>query len=294
MWPFGGRFFPGTNLQDLNLDWIVQRVRDLSRGIIAPFINSVNQHWMVWDTDAETFVDSGVSAAGEGTGPQGEPGKSPIIGSNGNWYTWDQTTQAYTDTGIAAQGPEGPEGPDGSPGLKNEMLALVVTGDRINSAAANGQYVAVVNSTISGVVDGMYKAAKAIPVNTALDNTYFAAIQNGALNDLQTVSQYSLSIAQDVPGITLVRHHVTKYGKVVTMSLIFRFTADFPTGSATTIIRLPDEIIPAIAYEGTALVTEAFKPLLFNIATSGNLELTVTEAFSAQQTGRLSASYITN
>lgn len=116
MWPFGGRFFPGTNLQDLNLDWIVQRVRDLSRGIIAPFINSANLHWMVWDTDAETFVDSGVSAAGEGTGPQGEPGKSPIIGGNGDWYVWDPETSAYVDSGVHAQGDVGPVGPVGPQG----------------------------------------------------------------------------------------------------------------------------------------------------------------------------------
>ena len=111
MIPFFSRMFPGTNLQDLNLDWIVRRIMELSKGIIAPWINSQNQHWMVYDTAAETFVDSGVSAAGEGTGPQGEPGKSPVIGNNGNWYTWDTTTQAYTDTGTHAEGPEGPEGP---------------------------------------------------------------------------------------------------------------------------------------------------------------------------------------
>ena len=111
MIPFFSRMFPGTNLQDLNLDWIVRRIMELSKGIIAPWINAQNQHWMVYDTAAETFVDSGVSAAGEGTGPQGEPGKSPVIGSNGNWYTWDTTTQAYTDTGIHAEGPEGPAGP---------------------------------------------------------------------------------------------------------------------------------------------------------------------------------------
>lgn len=138
MWPFGGRFFPGTNLQDLNLDWLVQRVRDLSRGIIAPFINSANQHWMVWDTDAEIFVDSGVSAAGEGTGPQGEPGKSPIIGSNGNWYTWDPETQAYTDTGIRAQGPTGPTGPEGPAGPRtdNNLLVNWYFADPVNQRVA--------------------------------------------------------------------------------------------------------------------------------------------------------------
>lgn len=121
MIPFFSRMFPGTNLQDLNLDWIVRRIMELSKGIIAPWINAQNQHWMVYDTAAETFVDSGVSAAGEGTGPQGEPGRSPVIGSNGNWYTWDTTTQAYTDTGTHAEGPEGPAGPEG-PRAGNNLL----------------------------------------------------------------------------------------------------------------------------------------------------------------------------
>lgn len=127
MGPFGGRSFPGTNLQDLNLDWIIQRVKALSTGIIAPYINTTNYHWMVYDTEAETFVDSGVSAAGEGTGPQGEPGKSPIIGSNGNWYVWDTDTEAFVDTGISAQGPAGPIGPTGpqgerGPGVNRNIL----------------------------------------------------------------------------------------------------------------------------------------------------------------------------
>ena len=120
MIPFFSRMFPGTNLQDLNLDWIIRRVMELSKSIIAPWINPQNYHWMVYDTAAETFVDSGVSAAGEGTGPQGEPGKSPIIGSNGNWYVWDLETEAYTDTGTAAEGPAGPAGPAGPEGPQGE------------------------------------------------------------------------------------------------------------------------------------------------------------------------------
>lgn len=125
MIPFFSRMFPGTNLQDLNLDWIIRRIVELSKGIIAPWINPQNYHWMVFDTTAETFVDSGVSAAGEGTGPQGEPGKSPIIGSNGNWYTWNTETEAYTDTGIAAEGPAGPAGPAGPQGPQGERGAGV-------------------------------------------------------------------------------------------------------------------------------------------------------------------------
>ena len=110
-WPFGGNAFPGTNLQDLNLDWIVKRVKELSKGIIAPWINPGNYNWMVYDTDTEQFVDSGVSAAGDGVGPagpqgppgpRGDPGKSPVIGSNGNWYVYDINSEAYVDTGTPA------------------------------------------------------------------------------------------------------------------------------------------------------------------------------------------------
>lgn len=153
MIPFFSRMFPSTNLQDINLDWIIHRVMELSKSIIAPWINPQNYHWMVYDTAAEAFVDSGVSAAGEGTGPQGEPGKSPVIGANGHWYTWNTDTEAYTDTGIAAEGPEGPEGPEGQegpqgergPGVNQNLLDNSYFINPVNqrgqsSVSGNGQY----------------------------------------------------------------------------------------------------------------------------------------------------------
>lgn len=66
--------------------------------------------WLVWDANAEAYVDTGLPARGEkggkgDKGDSGEPGKngtngiSPHIGANGNWFVGD------TDTGIAARGP---------------------------------------------------------------------------------------------------------------------------------------------------------------------------------------------
>lgn len=105
-WPFGGgRWFPGTNLQDLNLDWIIRRVRDLSKGIIAPWINTQNYHWMVYDVEQEEFVDSGVSAAGEGVGPPGPQGPA---------------------------GPTGPQGPAGPQGEKGDTGEGVPAGGAVN------------------------------------------------------------------------------------------------------------------------------------------------------------------
>lgn len=201
MWPFGGRFFPGTNLQDLNLDWIIQRVRDLSRGIIAPFINSANKHWMVWDTDAETFVDSGVSAAGEGTGPQGEPGKSPIIGSNGNWYNWDPETEAYVDTGVPARAIGVPSGGAVGQALfksgaadyvtawqdipNNDALLAYVASPRTSVTVPAGRY--LIMRGHSTITDGLYITTQSIPANTAISAAMLSAVTSGGLNQITPV-----------------------------------------------------------------------------------------------------------
>lgn len=89
-------FFPGTNLQDLNLDWIINFVK-----MIPSRLPKFSDHhtWLVYDYSTGEFYDSG-----EPTGGAGEPGKSPIIGANGNWYTWNNSTSTYTDTGTKAQG----------------------------------------------------------------------------------------------------------------------------------------------------------------------------------------------
>lgn len=205
MIPFFSRMFPGTNLQDLNLDWICRRIMELSKGIIAPWINAQNQHWMVYDTQAETFVDSGVSAAGEGTGPQGEPGKSPVIGTNGNWYTWDPLTQAYADTGVPAQGSDGKSAyayaqDSGYTGTENqfskdlaevvdklpvESAAYKVTGSESGVSIPSGSYVEIVDSTIFGVVDGLYITADTIPAATLITSAMLTAVNNGGFNALQ-------------------------------------------------------------------------------------------------------------
>ena len=62
-------------------------------------------------------------------------------------------------------------------------IAIVVNGKRATTSATTGQFVLLVNSTISGKTDGMYTASKPIPANTDIDGTYLAAVTNGALNN---------------------------------------------------------------------------------------------------------------
>lgn len=72
----------------------------------------------------------------------------------------------------------------GLTGTLSDALAIVVDGNQAAVSATIGQYVIVKNSTISGITDGLYTAAKAIPAATTLDATYFTSVGNGGLNDV--------------------------------------------------------------------------------------------------------------
>ena len=66
-----------------------------------------------------------------------------------------------------------------------DMLGIVIDGNSTPVGAAVGQYVIVKDSTISGVTDGLYKAALPIPANTAIDDTYLNnKVDDGGLNSL--------------------------------------------------------------------------------------------------------------
>lgn len=65
-------------------------------------------------------------------------------------------------------------------------LAIVVNGNTSALGAATGQFIALKNSTITNCADGFYTAAKPIPANTPIDNTYLYSYSDGGLNKLQT------------------------------------------------------------------------------------------------------------
>ena len=65
-------------------------------------------------------------------------------------------------------------------------MAPIVNGNKCVAGASAGDYVLVRNSSITGITDGAYIAAQAIPANTAIDSTYLTAISGGALNSLNS------------------------------------------------------------------------------------------------------------
>ena len=74
--------------------------------------------------------------------------------------------------------------------IDNDLHALaksigrVVDGNKSTTGASSGQFVVLLNSTISGRTDGLYTASKAIPANTAIDSSYLTVSNDGGLNAL--------------------------------------------------------------------------------------------------------------
>ena len=115
MFPLFSRMFPSTNLQDLNLDWICRRIMELSKGIIAPWINKDTLTWMQYDTETEEYVDTGISASGV-PGPAGPQGPAGPRGPAGGVVSVNGQTGAvnlnagqvpYSDSAVYETGSTG-------------------------------------------------------------------------------------------------------------------------------------------------------------------------------------------
>lgn len=105
------KMFPGTNLQDLNLDWLIKKMKALDDAFRqwphSPKI--VNGEWYVWNEELQDWEDTGTPATGE-TGPAGPAGPRGAQGETG-------PAGPRGDPGERGPvGPQGPIGPQGMPG----------------------------------------------------------------------------------------------------------------------------------------------------------------------------------
>ena len=115
--------FPGTNLNDINLDWLIKKMKELDTAFRewphSPRIE--NGEWYVYDETTGEYVSTGVSA----TGPQGVPGPQGPQGPQGNpGEAGEQGPQGAT----GAQGPVGPQGvpgPQGAQGIPGPAPQII-------------------------------------------------------------------------------------------------------------------------------------------------------------------------
>ena len=164
-------------------------------------------------------------------------------------------------------------------------LAIVVDGKKTaySSGAAVGDYVFVKNSTITDITDGLYKAAKAIPYNTAVDKTYFTACAKGlggqvaSLNDQvasfgnikflsssNTVSSFTLS----VPSYSTHFIFMGTNGANSYCILLINATS---SGVGVTEIHKGSEItVSSSGLDVTIALSTSRTPAIFDLATRGN------------------------
>ena len=117
--------FPSTKLNDINLDWLISRMKELWEAVQewprTPIIQ--NGNWWIWDDEQEDYVDSGTAA----TGPQGIPGPQGIQGNPGpqgpQGIPGPQGIQGMTGL-TGPQGPQGVPGPPGAQGIAGTSISL--------------------------------------------------------------------------------------------------------------------------------------------------------------------------
>jgi len=197
--------------------------------------------------------DTGNTGATGSTGPAGPTGPGvPNGGDAGDMLVKNSGTNQ--DTKWIA------------PGTLTEIvnlqnaLGIVVDGKQSAVNAAIGQYVILKNSTITGVTDGLYKAAKAIPASTDIDSTYLTVVSGGGLNSLNdsianmnVTSRSGLTINTDKFAGS---GSVYKLGKLCIVSFCVRSTDSIP--SSTLIATVPSGYRPSA--EVKPLVVEYDRP----------------------------------
>jgi len=96
------------------VDVFAEALKDAEE-IVGKIPQLINGNWWTWSTEADAYVDTGVSAAGD-PGPMGPPGKDGKDGKDGEKGDKGDTgaTGATGATGPqGAQGPQGAKGADG-------------------------------------------------------------------------------------------------------------------------------------------------------------------------------------
>lgn len=130
-------------------------------------------------------------------------------------------------------------------------LAVVIDGNKTAIGAAEGDYVLLKNSTISGKDDGAYTATKAIPANTVIDATYLSSIiDKGIANALNSNMSNWEDITSQCTWASSTYFNST-YQKVVLVNkalkllhISFMTNAGIPNG--TELVKLPSNVsIPA-------------------------------------------------
>ena len=115
MWGFPFNMFPGTNMHDLDLDWIIKVVRDMQTSLNA-FINNFSNPMLAYSYSDMTNTDLIYLYVGD------------EIGYNKNhWYYYDPSITAWVDGGLYGSAVVDNElDPDSSNAVRNSTLSKLI------------------------------------------------------------------------------------------------------------------------------------------------------------------------
>lgn len=149
------------------------------------------------------------------------------IGNNDNWR------EIFDDQNATAQ----------AANQATADLAPIINGKRCALSVASGGFVLLRNSTITGKADGAYTAAKAIPANTDLDESYLTAVSGGVANALNgKIATYEKTTVTAGAKYTVNRSKLLKFGNWVLMEV--KVTANSAASNTDTLCTVPNGYKP--------------------------------------------------
>lgn len=139
-------------------------------------------------------------------------------------------------------------------------LDIIIDGDTASQNVTKGQFVTVLNSTIAGITDGLYKAAANVASGTSFVAANLTAVTSGALNALGVKSE-SVTFTTNSSGNYTMGSSWAKDSRVILDIIQDRSNNSYYTGAAFFVFGTSTDgkpVIHAMEANGT-LITGNFK-----------------------------------
>lgn len=212
------RWFPGTNLQDLNLDWILKKISALRGGATGQYLYK----------KSEKDFDFGWKTGGGG----GEPGPAgttftPSVSSAGV-ISWTNDGDLPNPEPVNIMGPQGAQGPMGisSPAYNRTNTNLVCFGD----SWTVGTGLVVADRPTKRFTAIVAKKLNCTEFNFGVGASGFIRTGNLISTQITTADSQMTAEQKENTGVVLIVGGVNDYRQQLTTSTV----SDFITGVIST------------------------------------------------------------
>lgn len=199
--------FPYSNLHELNLDWIIEKIRQVTGDGVVLSVNGLSGIVTLYTENDITLPDchfdtewsvarlidekiAGIKFTGEKffyitKNHDAEEFTVQEVYTSGNPPPYPITSVNGHDGNVVLAGDNLPYVIDGSYTIEDIVEAIesaigaVIHGKKCNQAVTAGQYVFLIMSNIAGRADGLYKAVNNVSANTDWTSADLQAVSGG-------------------------------------------------------------------------------------------------------------------